>query len=223
MLYLCLLPNLSSSFIFPQLRRPPNSSPFSSMLSTQSHKYEPLQDGEDLPGEGPPSINTNIWRRRFYVLLSISTLTTTILCGVVAWLLVSLNRGPKIDVKVPYCKRHRQSIPSCADDTTAPASLELRYENRYLTQDPDTPSFMGRPRPEMDQAWHDLLEGTGASMLCYQCFLNDPPGTLIRYSHDELRLAGNASSVAHRQGGYVGGLGISHSLHCLVSICRFDP
>ena len=41
-------------------------------------------------------------------------------------------------------------------------------------------------------------------------------GTLIRISAEELRLAGNATSVAHVGGGYVAGFGISHSLHCLV-------
>jgi hypothetical protein len=28
-----------------------------------------------------------------------------------------------------------------------------------MTQDPDTPKFMGKPRPELDAAWHDLLQG----------------------------------------------------------------
>ncbi len=60
---------------------------------------------------------------------------------------------------------------------------------------------MGQPRPELDQAWHDLLTGT-----------------LIRYTREELLQAGNATSVKHKNGGYVGGFGISHSLHCLVRI-----
>lgn len=59
---------------------------------------------------------------------------------------------------------------------------------------------MGKPRPEMDKAWHDLLEGT-----------------LIRFTDEELLLANNATSVKHKESGYVGGLGVSHSLHCLVS------
>ncbi|KAF2826766.1 hypothetical protein CC86DRAFT_416493 [Ophiobolus disseminans] len=67
-----------------------------------------------------------------------------------------------------------------------------------MTQDPDTLKFMGKPRPELDEGWHDLLQGT-----------------LIKFSADELYAAGNATSVAHKDGGFVGGLGISHSLHCL--------
>lgn len=62
---------------------------------------------------------------------------------------------------------------------------------------------MGEPRPELDQAWHDLLEGT-----------------LIRFSEDELFRSNNATSVRLEGGDYAGGLGISHSLHCLVSLIR---
>lgn len=60
--------------------------------------------------------------------------------------------------------------------------------------------FVGQPRSEMDQAWHDLLQGT-----------------MIRFSEEELSLAANSTSIRHKSGGYVGGLGISHSLHCIVS------
>jgi len=78
-------------------------------------------------------------------------------------------------------------------------TLHIEYVNRYMTSDPDTPKFMGKARPELDEAWHNLLEGT-----------------MIRFTAEELKLANNASSVAYMDGGYVGGLGISHSLHCLV-------
>jgi hypothetical protein len=59
---------------------------------------------------------------------------------------------------------------------------------------------MGEPRPELDKAWHDLLQGT-----------------MIRLTKEELLLANNATSLSHKDGGYVGGFGVSHSLHCLVS------
>lgn len=88
--------------------------------------------------------------------------------------------------------------------------------NRHLTRDPDTPSFMGQPRPELDEAWHDLLEGVFLHIVILCCQLIIDIGTLIKYSAEELKKAGNATSVAHKDGGYVGGLGISHSLHCLV-------
>ena len=41
----------------------------------------------------------------------------------------------------------------------APAAGHVGYINRYLTRDPDTHKFMGNPRPELDEAWHNLLEG----------------------------------------------------------------
>ena len=40
---------------------------------------------------------------------------------------------------------------------------------------------------------------------------------MIRFSAEELKLAGNATSIANKDGSYAGGLGISHSLHCLVN------
>lgn len=40
---------------------------------------------------------------------------------------------------------------------------------------------------------------------------------MFRISDEELIRAGNASSISHKNGGYVVGLGLSHSLHCLVS------
>jgi hypothetical protein len=46
---------------------------------------------------------------------------------------------------------------------------EVQYMNRHLTRDPDTPSFMGEPRPELDEAWHELLEGVSLHtiVVCY--------------------------------------------------------
>ena len=77
----------------------------------------------------------------------------------------------------------------------------MTYVNKWLKGDPDTPKFVGSPSDEMDHAWHKLLSGTA-----------------IRFSEEELRLANNASSIRLQDGGYVAGLGISHSLHCVVSL-----
>ena len=42
----------------------------------------------------------------------------------------------------------------------APAPTEaVKYVNKYLTKDPDTHEFMGKARPELDAAWHRLLNG----------------------------------------------------------------
>jgi hypothetical protein len=58
---------------------------------------------------------------------------------------------------------------------------------------------MGYPRPELDEAWGNLLDST-----------------MIRLSEDELQSANHTHSVKHKDGGYIGGLGVSHALHCLV-------
>jgi hypothetical protein len=92
---------------------------------------------------------------------------------------------------------HANNTCLVANSFEAPAKLS--YVNRVLKEDVDSPKFVGKPRLELDQAWHDLLDGT-----------------LIKFSKEELLLANNATSIAHKDGGFVGGLGISHSLHCLV-------
>lgn len=157
------------------------------------------------------------WRRRFYLLLVSSVLAMATVIGASIYKLKTVqstfscpilptNHG---GVDVPYCKSTEagENIEVVMNHgltflTSAPAPV--KYVNKLLVGDPDTPKFMGEPRPEMDEAWHDLLDAT-----------------LIRYTEDELLQANNATSVRHVDGGYVGGLGISHSLHCLVS--RFSP
>ena len=39
----------------------------------------------------------------------------------------------------------------------------MEYINRWLSRDPETHRFVGEPRPELDEAWHELLEGKEAS------------------------------------------------------------
>jgi hypothetical protein len=80
----------------------------------------------------------------------------------------------------------------------------VEWVNKEIKQDH---RFMGEPRLEMDQAWHELLAGT-----------------MIRFSAEEMHMANNATSARHVDGtGYIGGLGVSHNLHCLVSLLRLLP
>ncbi|KAI7784466.1 uncharacterized protein LA080_009965 [Diaporthe eres] len=90
-------------------------------------------------------------------------------------------------------------------DVTVPYSpAPVTYVNKWLKGDPDTPKFVGTPSIEMDHAWHKLLSGTA-----------------IRFSEEELALANNATSIRLQDGGYVAGLGISHSLHCVKRIKQY--
>jgi len=97
------------------------------------------------------------------------------------------------------------SCPSPRPGAKMPYSpVPVTYTNKWLLGDVDTPKFVGQPRPEMDAAWHDLLSATA-----------------IKLSEEELKLANNATSIRHKNGGYVGGLGISHSLHCVKRIKQY--
>lgn len=75
----------------------------------------------------------------------------------------------------------------------------LPYINKFILKDPAASPFLGPPRPELDEAWHALL---------------DP--TALRFTDVEFARAGNITSVRHKSGGYVGGMGFVHNLHCLV-------
>ncbi|KAK8041468.1 hypothetical protein PG994_014475 [Apiospora phragmitis] len=153
--------------------------------AVEKHQYRPvgLEDGSDDEETAASLVPLESrWRRRFcFLLLSSLTVLTTLTMGfayhVSTWECPPLKPG----VIEPY--------------TPAP----VLYVNKWLKGDPDTPKFMGKPRPEMDQAWNDLLSATA-----------------IRLSSEELLLANNATSVEHKDGGFVGGLGISHLLHCVV-------
>ncbi|OTA61483.1 hypothetical protein K449DRAFT_395548 [Hypoxylon sp. EC38] len=140
------------------------------LFAVQKSQYTAIQNrgGENLDEETINSHTELVWRQKFYILL----LSSIVLASLSA---IGVSYG-----------RHNLSCPS----SSVPG-----FEEPY---NPDSPKFMGQPRPELDEAWHDLLSGT-----------------LIRFSEEELLLANNASSIAHKDGGYVGGLGVSHSLHCL--------
>ncbi|KAK1777757.1 hypothetical protein QBC45DRAFT_329915 [Copromyces sp. CBS 386.78] len=147
------------------------------LITDEKPRYARLHgDDENIP-ENPEALAlVHKWKRRFYVLLASSLSFITVIFGVGVYSILSLHDSP------------------------AP----VQYVNKWLTGDPDTKKFMGKPRPELDQAWHDLLDST-----------------LIKYSADELFLANNATSVQHKDGGFVGGLGISHSLHCLKRLKQY--
>ncbi|KAH9890133.1 hypothetical protein F4778DRAFT_785296 [Xylariomycetidae sp. FL2044] len=129
----------------------------------------------------------SVWRRRFYYLLAIS-LSVFLVLSSTLWHFSGLARctNGMAGVTMPY--------------TPAP----VRYVNKDPATDFNSHQFIGDPRPELDEAWHALLSGTG-----------------IRLSEEEIKRANATNVVRHKDGGYVGGLGISHLLHCLKRIKQF--
>ncbi|KAH8882053.1 hypothetical protein GQ53DRAFT_666530, partial [Thozetella sp. PMI_491] len=78
------------------------------------------------------------------------------------------------------------------------APAPVHYISKDISDVSEIKKFMGKPRPELDEAWRELLRGT-----------------MIRYNEEELLHANNATSIKLKDGGFAGGLGVSHSLHCL--------
>ncbi|KAK4040643.1 hypothetical protein C8A01DRAFT_15489 [Parachaetomium inaequale] len=170
-----------------------------SLVANEKPQYARLPSQDDRQDEESISHHSQIqhelnWRRRFYILLFCSASAISAVVGGSAYKLRTAGSAFSCPI-----------LPTNHGDVEIPYSpAPVKYVNKLLVGDPDTPKFMGQPRPELDEAWHELLDAT-----------------LIRYSGDELRRANNATSVRHKDGGFVGGLGISHSLHCLKRIKQY--
>ncbi|KAI1313260.1 hypothetical protein F5Y03DRAFT_338549 [Xylaria venustula] len=149
-------------------------------------QYAPVSPEDDGELNSLPDLYAlrGVWKRRFYILLISSLTVILLLIGSQHYVYSASHcQADMKGVKIPY----------------SPAPV--RYVNRNLTTDFDSQRFLGNPRPELDEAWHELLTGAAISL-----------------SEEDLRLANAPSSVRLKNGGYIGGLGIVHSLHCIVSI-----
>lgn len=158
------------------------------------HHYQPINPDDDqyiLHNTPSADVIDMTWRRRFYILLSFSFFCLSLLLG-----LFIFAMGASTCSSRPFIPDSEVILPY------SPAPVN--YVNKWLKGDPDTPKFVGNPSTEMDQAWHDLLSGTA-----------------IRFSEQELIMANNATSIRLQDGGYVAGLGISHSLHCVKRIKQY--
>ncbi|GAW16194.1 hypothetical protein ANO14919_056170 [Xylariales sp. No.14919] len=102
-----------------------------------------------------------------------------------------------------------QNVSSCVRPQLiySPATSAIRYEKKRLWRDIDGPNaFTGKPRPEFDKAWHDIVA----------------PIT-IKVSHSELqRFSEGDSTIAFKDGsGYIAELGVYHELHCAKRVRRY--
>lgn len=85
---------------------------------------------------------------------------------------------------------------------SAPASRAVKYHKvSYDGKLDGSSQFRGEPRPELDKAWHDLLENNN-----------------IRISKDELQKMNRTAIELYDGSGYFGQLSAYHHLHCLVCV-----
>ncbi|KAI1324529.1 hypothetical protein F5Y16DRAFT_402384 [Xylariaceae sp. FL0255] len=89
----------------------------------------------------------------------------------------------------------------------SPATSSIRYEKKRLWRDIDGPNhFTGKPRPELDSAWEELI------------------GPLvIKVSGDELNhFSEGDTSIAFKDGsGFLAEMGAYHELHCVRRVRRY--
>ena len=99
--------------------------------------------------------------------------------------------------------------------STAPAQEAVTYEEPTLLETKlyDNP-FVGDPRPELDKAWHDLLESTLLASFSIWRDLRSSD-SYFHVSEQTLQRL-NRTTIALNDGTYIGGLGVYHELHCLV-------
>ncbi|KAK0672896.1 hypothetical protein QBC41DRAFT_267617 [Cercophora samala] len=178
----------------------PHYTPLLSQPPPSNHPRDHDEESSLTPPPPPYIDEALIWRRRFYTLLVTSLAIILSLTAAFTYHYTSPSNPNTFSSTCPI-------LPTTSDNPNLKIPFSpapVTYTNKFMNTDPDTSKFLGEPRPELDKAWHDLLDGT-----------------LIYFSEDELKKAGNAASISRKGGGYVGGLGVSHSLHCLKRIKQY--
>ncbi|KAK4176280.1 hypothetical protein QBC36DRAFT_239196 [Triangularia setosa] len=171
---------------------------YTPLLSELPSNNQGDHDEESLTPPPPYIDDGLVWKKRFYTLFVSSVTITLSLTAAFIYHYTSFQETFSSTCPIPIAG-------SGNDDVKLPFSpAPVTYVNKFMNTDPETEKFLGEPRPELDQAWHELLDGT-----------------LIYFSEEELKKAGNAKSISRKGGGYVGGLGVSHSLHCLKRIKQY--
>ncbi|CAI6312384.1 unnamed protein product [Periconia digitata] len=164
-------------------------------------KYSQLRNSEDWGTEGGVSSSDSQdlkpprFTRRLQHTILYSLLITTNIVFLSLWLTAKEKNG------TDYSSCVRPQL------TFSPATEAIRYEKKRLWRDIDGPNpFTGVPRPELDKAWHDLLE----------------PMT-IKVTAEELeKFSEGDTSIALRDGsGYIAEMAAYHELHCNKRIRRY--
>ncbi|KAI1204065.1 uncharacterized protein F4807DRAFT_449050 [Annulohypoxylon truncatum] len=91
------------------------------------------------------------------------------------------------------------------EKTFTPAEVAVEYNVQEINYEQDFDLFAGKPRPELDLAWSQLLKSS-----------------MLKISEDEMRQM-NKTSISLRDGsGYIGYLESLHMLHCVKRIYQFQ-
>ena len=101
----------------------------------------------------------------------------------------------------------RFSTDIAGSDSTSlrlPAQSALQREIRYFPTALRNNAFTGEPRPELDEAWHDLVRNDN---------IHVPASEITRFNLSSIELADGSGVVAQ--------LGVFHALHCLKMIRHF--
>lgn len=103
---------------------------------------------------------------------------------------------------------------------TAPANGAIHRTTKLVDGFQKDSIYAGYPNDESDAAWHDLLASQYPSSLFRLSEIHHPSDKNkidinLRISPEELAKL-NQTSIALKDGGYLGTLGVYHELHCVV-------
>ncbi|KUI67901.1 hypothetical protein VM1G_03125 [Cytospora mali] len=100
---------------------------------------------------------------------------------------------------------HDASLGDVFESAFSPVRTAVQFKVEEPNPAPMPNPFFGEPRPEVDQAWSDLLRGS-----------------MVRISEDEMRKMNKTSIALRDRSGYIGYLESIHMLHCVKRIYQFQ-
>ncbi|KAJ8065328.1 hypothetical protein OCU04_006018 [Sclerotinia nivalis] len=104
-----------------------------------------------------------------------------------------------------YFRTHSSHQPVTAHSLTySPAAAAIEYTTKKVDGLHTDSIFAGRPNPESDAAWSELLHGIN-----------------LRLTHDEIAKLSQDSLKLADGSGYLGTLGVYHELHCIKRIRKY--
>ncbi|KAK8030408.1 hypothetical protein PG990_000142 [Apiospora arundinis] len=159
-------------------------------------EMNPFLEGNDDDATEKPHESQPCGKQRH--LLTVSLLMNILLLVVCAMLSTAIVRLATVSPNINHDKFHTDGE---MEDPYSPANEVIEYEYRSMVAN-DT-RFTGYPTKRWERSMHELMNGT-----------------LLRITDEELALQ-EYDSIPLKGGGYAGGLGVGHNLHCVKQIKKF--
>ncbi|KAI1771727.1 hypothetical protein F4818DRAFT_445058 [Hypoxylon cercidicola] len=164
------------------------------MDSTEFDEDKPFLCFEgDRPGNQEfPEVRDRLLRTRFLKIHSV------LFAFHVALLFLNVALFIRATTSTDIYRTNNELNSVAFEKTFSPAESAIRYTVEELEYAQTPSPFVGKPRPELDRAWSQLLRSI-----------------LVRISEDEMKRMNKTSVTLQDGSGYVGYLESLHMLHCV--------